>query len=85
MTSSPAGAASSRRLALLREAGLVAHDAVTLIDRQEGGRAALKAMGINLVSILTLEQIANYLRYSGRIEAPDHERIVRYIHSRQDV
>ena len=68
----------------LREAGLVAHDAVTLIDRQEGGRAALKAMGINLVSILTLEQIANYLRYSGRIEAPDHERIVRYIHSRQD-
>ena len=69
----------------LREEGLVTHDAVTLIDRQEGGYAALKAMGINLVSILTLDQIATYLRYSGRIEASDYERVVRYIRSRQDV
>ncbi|MCY3646082.1 MAG: phosphoribosyltransferase [Chloroflexi bacterium] len=67
----------------LAEAGLVAHDAVTLIDRQEGGRAALKAKGINLVSILTLDQIATYLRYSGRIEAPDYERVVRYIQASQ--
>lgn len=68
----------------LREEGLVTHDAVTLIDRQEGGQAALKANGINLVSILTLDQIATYLRYSGRIEAPDYERVVRYIQSRRD-
>ncbi|MCY3883002.1 MAG: phosphoribosyltransferase [Chloroflexi bacterium] len=68
----------------LREAGLVTHNAVTLIDRQEGGQAALKANGINLVSILTLDQIATYLRYSGRIEAPDYDRIVRYIQSRRD-
>ena len=50
---------------------------------QEGGRAALRARGINLVSILTLDQIATYLRYSGRIEAPDYERVVRYIQSSQ--
>ena len=68
----------------LAEAGLVVHDAVTLIDRQEGGGAALKARGVNLVSILTLDQIATYLRYSGRIEIPDYERVVRYIQSRRD-
>ncbi len=70
--------------AALTEAGLVARDAVTLIDRQEGGGAALRARGINLVSILTLDQIANYLRYSGRIEASDHERVARYIRARQE-
>ncbi len=70
--------------ASLSDAGLIVRDAITLIDRQEGGREALKARGINLVSILTLDQIANYLRYSSRIEAPDHERIVRYIRSRQE-
>ena len=35
------------------------------------------------MSILTLDQIATYLRYSGRIEAPDYERVVRYIQARQ--
>lgn len=68
--------------AALTEAGLVARDAVTLIDRQEGGRAVLKAKGINLVSILTLEQIANYLRYSGHIDVQAYERVTRYIRSR---
>ena len=34
----------------LSEAGLVVRDAVTLIDRQEGGRQALKQAGINLVA-----------------------------------
>ena len=66
----------------LTEAGLVTRDAVTLIDRQEGGGSALKAKGINLVSILTLEQIANYLRYSGHIDVQAYERVTRYIRSR---
>lgn len=77
------GSSILQTAAVLRGEGLVSHDAVTLIDRQEGGSTALKAMGINLVSILTLDQIANYLRYSGRIEVSDYERILRYIKSRQ--
>lgn len=69
--------------AILREVGLVVRDAVALIDRQEGGAEALRAKGVNLVGILTLEQIANYLRYSGRIDAPAHERVMRYIEARR--
>jgi orotate phosphoribosyltransferase len=69
--------------ATLSEAGLVVRDAVTLIDRQEGGRAALKAAGINLVSILTLEQIANYLMSQGYIPEDAYRRTMAYLESHQ--
>jgi orotate phosphoribosyltransferase len=68
----------------LSEAGLVVRDSVTLIDRQEGGRAALKAAGINLVSILTLEQIATYLMSAGHIPEEQYRRSMEYIESRSE-
>jgi orotate phosphoribosyltransferase/uridine monophosphate synthetase len=68
--------------ATLEAAGLVVRDAVTLIDRQEGGRHALKAAGINLVSILTLEQIANYLMSAGHITEDQYRSTMEYIQSR---
>jgi orotate phosphoribosyltransferase len=70
--------------ATLSEAGLVVRDAVTLIDRQEGGRAALKAAGINLVAILTLEQIATYLMSAGHIAEEQYRRTMEYIESRSE-
>lgn len=66
----------------LSEAGLAVRDAVTLIDRQEGGKAALKHAGINLVSILTLEQIATYLMSAGHIEEDAYRRTMDYLASR---
>ena len=68
--------------ATLSAAGLVVRDAVTLIDRQEGGRAALRAAGINLVSVLTLEQIANYLMAAGHIQEEWYRRTMEYIEAR---
>lgn len=65
--------------ATLGDSGLIVRDAVTLIDRQEGGRAALKANGINLVSILTLEQICNYLMSAGHIEELWYRRAMEYL------
>lgn len=63
----------------LSEAGLVVRDAVTLIDRQEGGKQSLKAAGINLISILTLEQIANYLMSAGHIEEEWYRKTMQYL------
>ena len=63
----------------LTEAGLVVRDAVTLIDRQEGGRTNLKAAGINLVSILKLDQIATYLMSAGHIPEDAYRRTMEYI------
>jgi orotate phosphoribosyltransferase len=68
--------------ATLSEAGLVVRDAVTLIDRQEGGRTALKQAGINLISILTLEQIVTYMMSAGHIEEDTFRRAMAYIESR---
>lgn len=68
--------------ATLESAGLVVRDAVTLIDRQEGGRAALKAAGINLIAILTLEQIANYLMSAGHITEDQYRTTMDYLRSR---
>ncbi|MFN0096278.1 MAG: orotate phosphoribosyltransferase, partial [Dehalococcoidia bacterium] len=68
--------------ATLAEAGLAVRDAVTLVDRMEGGRPALKAAGINLVSILTLEQIANHLHHRGHIDSQTHARTIAYIDAR---
>ncbi len=63
----------------LGEAGLVVRDAVAVIDRQEGGRDALKAAGINLISILTLEQIANYLMAAGHIQEAQYRATMEYL------
>ncbi|OAI41195.1 hypothetical protein AYO38_04290 [bacterium SCGC AG-212-C10] len=68
--------------ATLTEAGLVVRDAVTLIDRQEGGKAALKAAGINLVSILTLDQIVTYLMSAGHIEEDVYRKSMAYLESK---
>lgn len=68
--------------ATLESAGLVVRDAVTLIDRQEGGKQALKAAGINLISILTLEQIANYLMSAGHITEDQYRATMDYLASR---
>lgn len=68
--------------ATLSEAGLVVRDAVTLIDRQEGGKAALKSAGINLVSILTLEQIVTYLMSAGHILEDQYRAAMSYIETR---
>lgn len=65
----------------LSQAGLVVRDAVTLIDRQEGGRAALKAAGINLISIITLEQIVTYLMSAGHIEEDQYRVAMTYLES----
>ena len=65
--------------ATLSEAGLVVRDAVTLIDRQEGGKAALKAAGINLIGILTLEQIVTYLMAAGHIQEQSYTQTMDYL------
>jgi orotate phosphoribosyltransferase/uridine monophosphate synthetase len=68
--------------ATLSDAGLVVRDAVAIIDRQEGGKQALKNAGINLISILTLEQIANYLMAAGHIAEDQYRRTMDYLSAR---
>ena len=75
-----AGGGSILETALqLGEAGLIVRDAVVLLDRQQGGRERLRRQGINLVSILTLEVLMNYLMSSGKIAEESYRKTMEFL------
>ncbi len=63
----------------LSEAGLMIRDAVVLLDRQQGGRERLRRQGINLVSVLTLEVLMNYLHYSNKITGEQYRSAMEFL------
>lgn len=68
---------------LKANADLTVRDVLVLLDRQEGAREQLKAHGYNLISILGLEPMLNYLMASGLIAEDSYERSIEYIQSRR--
>jgi len=69
----------------LEKAGLQARDALVLVDRQQGGRQRLKRHGINLISVLTLEVVLNYLMSSGKISEEWYRRSLDYLKANRGV
>lgn len=63
----------------LGEHGVVAHDAVVLVDREQGAAQRLKHLGINLISILKLDVMMNLYRSSGLIDEDQYERYLAYV------
>ena len=68
---------------LSANAGLKVRDVLVLLDRQEGAREQLKARGYNLISILGLETMLNYLMASGLIEEGAYRQSIDYIQRRR--
>jgi len=68
---------------LKANANLHVRDVLVLLDRQEGAREQLKAHGYNLISILGLEPMLNYLMASGLIEEENYDRSIEYIQTRR--
>ena len=68
----------------LRAEGLLVKDAVVLVDRQQGGRQALRKAGINLTSLLTLQVILNYLMSSGKISEESYRRSLEYLEAKRN-
>ncbi len=80
-----AGGGSILETALqLGEAGLMVRDAVVLLDRQQGGREHLERQGINLVSLLTLEVLLNYLMSDGKISEDWYRKSMAFLESQPD-
>ena len=80
-----AGGGSILETALqLGEAGLMVRDAVVLLDRQQGGRERLRRQGINLVSLLTLEVLLNYLMSNGRITEDWYRKSMAFLESQPE-
>ncbi|MGI8552968.1 MAG: orotate phosphoribosyltransferase [Dehalococcoidia bacterium] len=65
----------------LRNAGLIVRDAIVLLDRKQGGRERLHSHGINLIAILEIETLLNYLMSNGEIEEQWYRRSIEYLRS----
>jgi orotate phosphoribosyltransferase len=52
------GGSSLKAVTQLRQAGYVVERVVTIVDRQEGGREAMEAAGLELRSLFLLEDVA---------------------------
>jgi orotate phosphoribosyltransferase/uridine monophosphate synthetase len=75
-----AGGGSILQTALqLGEAGLMVRDAVVLLDRLQGGREALRKQGIHLLALLSLDQLMNYLHYTGKVANDEYKRSMAFI------
>jgi orotate phosphoribosyltransferase/uridine monophosphate synthetase len=65
-------------------AALDVKDVLVLLDRQEGAKELLKQRGYNLISILGLEPMLNYLMAKGLIEEEQHRASIEYISARRE-
>jgi orotate phosphoribosyltransferase len=63
------GGSSLKAVHQLREAGYVVERVVTIVDRQEGGQAAMEAAGLDLRSLFLLEEVA---ATAAAMSAPTH-------------
>lgn len=63
----------------IRSEGGVVDDALVLLDRQQGGEASLKNMGVKLHSFTTMRRIADRLNARGMIDEEQHLEIVAQI------
>ena len=61
------------------EHGIAVHDAVVLVDRDQGAYQRLKHSGINLISIIKLDMMMNLYRSSGLIDQEQHESYLTYV------
>ncbi len=62
------GASKLEAIAPLEAAGLVVHDLVVLIDREQGGRERLAAKGYTLRAVLTISACFDALERQGLVE-----------------
>lgn len=63
---------------ILEDNGLVVHDVAVLIDRNQGAGEQLAAAGYTLHAALQLNQLLDYWRESGAIDAATYERVRAY-------
>jgi uridine monophosphate synthetase len=64
-------------ITFLKAAGLRVNEAVVLIDRQQGGRKALKEQGYRLHSLMTLSQLLAVLESRERITSHQRAQIIQ--------
>lgn len=67
--------------ARLREVGMVIEDAVVLIDREQGGKDNLAAIGVNGHSVLTITEVMDVLVEAGRLDKEKRQEVLAFLRS----
>ena len=73
------GSSLAETAMFMAEHGVTVHDAVVLVDREQGAAQRLKHAGINLISILKLDVMMNLYRSSGLLDEEQHESYLAYV------
>lgn len=63
---------------VLEANGLVVRDVVVLVDREQGGPAAIAAAGYTLHAAVTISQLLDYWRATGGVTADAYDRVKMY-------
>lgn len=63
----------------LRQEGLCVEDVVVVVDREQGGKAALEEQGFRVHTLLTLSQLLSELVDADRISSKVREDVLTYI------
>jgi uridine monophosphate synthetase len=63
----------------LRAAGLDIHQAIVLVDREQGGKAALKDHGIQVSSVLSMQEILGRLYAQGKLDQTTYLEVRAYL------
>ena len=59
--------------------GLVVRDAVVLVDREQGGLAAMAQAGLQVRAVLKFTDILARLRQTGRIDEATYALVAEYL------
>jgi orotate phosphoribosyltransferase len=65
-------------LRTLEANGLVAHDVVVLVDREQGGPEAIAAAGYRLHAAVKISELLAYWRETGGIAQGVYQRVMDY-------
>jgi len=66
----------------LEQNGITVHDAVVLIDREQGGPKKLQEKGYRLHSVLTLSSLLHTLKAEKRLDPEMYAKVLNFIGSR---
>ncbi len=67
----------------LQAAGLVVRDVLVLIDREQGGAGDLAERGFRLHAVVTLSELLEALKESGRIRLDQYTDVLAYLEQTQ--
>lgn len=73
------GGAKLDAVAPFRDAGLVVEDVLVIVDRSDGGGAALTAAGLRLHSVLDVRTLLAELGAAGAVPATDVDRALAFL------